>query len=302
MNFGNGIVDDERFGMRRFLYHNNDNSPTGDPKYAPDYYLMLQGIWKDGNKMMYGGNAYPGVAGTVGPACDFMFPGDTDPCNWGTGGVNPNGGYNSNGKYWTDSEAGNEAADRRFMQSAGPFTLKPGALNYVTVGIPFAQAPSGRAESSVDLLREIDDVCQALFENCFKVLDGPDAPSLIVQEMNNEIILYVKYDNPTSNNYGEHYSEIDPAIVRSYTTGDSTYFYSDDQRSYKFEGYQIYQLKDANVSIADIRDITKAQLVAQCDIKNFYDSTESNPQLPIGTLVNYTQNSTTGLLQRCRWL
>ena len=288
VNFGNNIVDDERFGMRRFVYYNN--SATGnnsEPSKATDYYNYLRGFWKNGQRMKYGGDGLD--QGTTEFDCDFMFPGDSDPLFWGT-----NGNQVDN---WTEVTAGNSAADRRFMQSAGPFTLKPGALNYVTVGIPFAQAPSGKAESSVDLLREIDDVCQSLFENCFKVLDGPDAPTLVVQEMNNEIVLYIKYDNPNSNNYGEHYSEVDPAIVRSYTVNDSTYFYTDDQRSYKFEGYQIYQLRDASVSIADIRDITKAQLVAQCDVRNFYDSTESNPQLPIGTLVNYTQNSTTGLLQ-----
>ncbi len=288
VNFGNNIVDDERFGMRRFVYYNNSNDAIiGEPSKATDYYNYLRGYWKNGQRMKYGGNG--SNDGTTEFDCDFMFPGDSDPLYWGTDGNQVD--------VWTEVTAGNSPEDRRFMQSAGPFTLKPGALNYVTVGIPFAQAPSGKAESSVDLLREIDDVCQALFENCFKVLDGPDAPSLVVQEMNNEVILYIKYDNPNSNNYGEHYSEIDPAIVRSYTLDDSTYVYTDDQRSYKFEGYQIYQLKDASVSIADIRDITKAQLVAQCDIRNFYDSTESNPQLPIGTLVNYTQNSTTGLLQ-----
>jgi hypothetical protein len=304
VNFGNNIVDDERFGMRRFVYYDNSsNAISGEPGKATDYYNYLRGYWKNGQRMKYGGNGIS--TGTTDFDCDFMFPGDSDPLFWGT-----NGNAVDN---WTEVTAGNNPADRRFMQSAGPFTLKPGALNYITVGIPFAQAPSGKAFSSVELLREIDDVCQALFENCFKVLDGPDAPTLVAQEMNNEVILYVKYDNPASNNFGEKYSEVDPAIVRSYTDAEgNTQFYSDEQRSYKFEGYQIYQLKDANVSIADIRDITKAALVAQCDVRNFYDSIESitydsvtrvydtvfndNPSLPIGTLVNYTRNSTTGLM------
>ncbi len=26
VNFGNGIVDDERYGMRRFVYHNNTSA------------------------------------------------------------------------------------------------------------------------------------------------------------------------------------------------------------------------------------------------------------------------------------
>lgn len=86
---------------------------------------------------MYGGNAHIS-SGAYGPECDFMFPGDTDPCDWGTGGLPPNGP-----KYWTEETAGNLPHDRRFMQSAGPFTLRPGALNYVTVGIPWARATSG---------------------------------------------------------------------------------------------------------------------------------------------------------------
>ena len=39
VNFGNGIKDDERFGMRRFVYHNNGGNPNqSDPNNAPEYY------------------------------------------------------------------------------------------------------------------------------------------------------------------------------------------------------------------------------------------------------------------------
>jgi hypothetical protein len=119
-------------------------------------------------------------ANAVGPECDFMFPGDTDPCNWGTGGVPPNDGFNQDGKYWTEETQNNQPGDRRFMQSAGPFTLEPGAVNYITVGIPWARATTGGPWASVELLRVVDDKCQALFDNCFKVLDGPDAPDLSI--------------------------------------------------------------------------------------------------------------------------
>ncbi|MFY9407333.1 MAG: hypothetical protein WBI52_08380, partial [Bacteroidales bacterium] len=163
VNFGDGIVDNERFGMRRFVYHNNTGVPNymTDPDIAIEYYNFLKGIWKDNTKMMYGGNAHIS-SGAYGPECDFMFPGDTDPCDWGTGGLPPNGP-----KYWTEETAGNLPHDRRFMQSAGPFTLRPGALNYVTVGIPWARATSGGPFASVELLRKVDDKCQRLFENCF---------------------------------------------------------------------------------------------------------------------------------------
>jgi len=61
--------------------------------------------------------------------CDFMFPGDSDPCNWELT-ANTTSRWNQNGFYWTE-ETGNNGStnppeDRRFMQSAGPFTLKPG--------------------------------------------------------------------------------------------------------------------------------------------------------------------------------
>lgn len=353
VNFGNTIIDDERFGMRRFVYYDNGTGNNCDPQRANDYYNYLRGYWRNNNRMKYGGNAfnnYPEGA----PDCDFMFPGDSDPWHWGTDGVVPT----EHADDWTEVTSGSNVTpgDRRFMQSAGPFTLKSGAVNYITVGIPFAQATSGNAWSSVEALREIDDVCQALFENCFKVLDGPDAPTMTCQELNNEIILYLHYDDPTSNNYNEKYSEIDPSIVKSYTvertkdttvteyvvkvngrdtmivdtvmhtyrlSNDTTLYYSDDERSYKFEGYQIYQLRDASVSIADIGDVTKARLVAQCDVENYYDTVllelpsdenmlnaykhngyiyrydttvNKTPSLPIGTLVNYTTNSATGLV------
>ena len=263
VNFGNNIIDDERFGMRRFLYHNNDNSNTGDPKLAPDYYNMLRGIWRDGNYMMYGGNAYPGVQGTVGPVCDFMFPGDSDPCNWGTGGVQPGAGYNTNGKYWTDSEAGNEAADRRFMQSAGPFTLKPGAVNYITFGVPWARATSGGPLASVELLRVTDDKCQALFDNCFKVIDGPNAPDLTIRELDQKLIIYLS-NSAISNNYKESYVELDPEIPE--IRPDDSVRKSD--RYYRFEGYKVYQLANAEVGADELDNSAKARLVFQCDVRN----------------------------------
>ena len=44
VNFGNGIVDDERFGMRRFVYYENGPGNNGEPDKATDYYNYLKGI------------------------------------------------------------------------------------------------------------------------------------------------------------------------------------------------------------------------------------------------------------------
>ena len=295
VNFGDGIVDNERFGMRRFVYHNNDNTVVGDPSVAFEYYNMLQGIWKDNSKMKYGGNAHTSNGGN-GPDCDFMFPGLSDVCNWGTQGVDPNvSQYGSDG--WTEAAVGNAPYDRRFMQSAGPFTLKPGSVNYITVGIPWARASQGGAQASVELLKLADDKCQSLFENCFKTLDGPDAPDVTVRELENELVLILSNEDRNSNNYHESYVELDPQITKTLTTStlvkeyDTVYTYhadgtpdtivtettrtvitedtlSTDQRRYHFEGYQIYQLKDGSVSATDLTDASKAILIGQCDIEN----------------------------------
>ena len=283
MNFGNGIVDDERFGMRRFIYYNNDGTANnGEPDKATDYYNYLRGIWKDGKRMCYGGDGYN--AGSVGYQdgiyADFMFPGNSDIWGWGTA-TNGNEEVGKTSE-WTEQTAGNAASDRRFMQSAGPFTLQPGAINYITVGIPFAQAATGGPMASVELLRQVDDKCQALFDNCFNVLEGPDAPQVVVQEMDRQVILYLT--NEAGNNVNESFDVEDVTIPRSYTDSEGNSV--DYDRHYRFEGYQIFQVKDASVSVADIYDNDKSRLVAQCDIEN-YDSLQNNQ--PIGELINWTE-------------
>jgi len=96
-----------------------------------------------------------------------------------------------------------------------------------------------------------------LFDACFKILSPPDAPRLTIQELENELILML--DNPiSSNNHQEEYEELDEINITDPTV----------DRFYRFEGYQIFQLKAQDISIADISDPDKARLVAQCDIKN----------------------------------
>ncbi len=275
IGYGDGIVDNERFGMRRFLYYSNTTNGANinqtDPTNASDYYNYLRGFWKDGSKFVYGGSGHISdpEANPLVP-CDFIFPGDTDPLGWGTGGVpQPN---------WTEQTANNTPNDKRFVQSAGPFVLKPGAVNNITVGVVWARATAGNPFESVEVLRKADDKAQALFENCFKVLEGPHAPDMQAQELSNQVILTLS--NPiNSNNYNEGYEEFDPFIVSSEPNAD---------KKYRFQGYQIFQLKDAKVSVSDLMDATKARLVAQCDIKdniskiiNFEFSDDLNASIPV---------------------
>ena len=274
VGYGDGIVDNERLGMRAFLYHNNDGSMTGDPRVASDYYNYLNSIWKDNSKMYYGGTGHQNSGGVVRPLveADFMFPGDTDPKGWGT-----NGDVQTE---WTEVSANNTPGDRRFVQSAGPFGLAPGSINNITVGVVWAKANSGGAAASVKAMKQADTKTQALFDNCFQLLDGPDAPVVTINEMDQQLIFQL--DNIAGNNENDNYFEVDPFIVAptdSIPDEDGNFVkrsndpitfdsLAREYRSYRFQGYQVYQLRDNSISAADLYDEDKARLVFQCDIKD----------------------------------
>ena len=150
-------------GMTGFMYHNNSSADNGDPSTAPEYYLYLQGRWKNGQHMLYGGDAFSD--GVVGPECNYMFPGDTDPDNIGTGGVAPNGGYNTNGRYWTEEECGNAPSDRRGLAMVGPFNFAAGSmqeLDYAMITVW-----KNNSQSAMERKGEFIDHIKSLFNNGF---------------------------------------------------------------------------------------------------------------------------------------
>ena len=275
IGYGDGILDNERFGMRRFVYYNNSGNPiNGEPSTPLHYYNYMNGIWKNGQKMAYGGDGVSAATGAnLDIPCDYFFPGDTDPYAWGTGGIDV--------EPWTEVSSGNPPADRRFIQAAGPFTLEPGDYNNITVGVVWARATAGDPTESVKLMRIADDKAQALFDNCFEIVSGPDAPDVTIQELENELILFLTNNNPLSNNYLEEYLQLDPGIPKLDVDGNA---YDSLTRSYTFEGYLVYQLRDAEVSAADLNDINAARLIAQCDVNNDID-----------LVINYNQDPTMDL-------
>ncbi|MFA6351936.1 MAG: hypothetical protein WCW86_06380, partial [Bacteroidales bacterium] len=256
LNFGDGIIDNERWGMRRFVYYVNTGGVTGDPNTAPEYYNFLRGFWKDNERMRYGGNAHPAGGGT-GPITDFMFPGDSDPCGWGQGGIPM--------PFWSEETAGNEPYDRRMVQSSGPFVLEPGAVNDITTGVVWARAYDGTPWGSVVRMLQEDEKAQRLFENCFKVIDGPDAPELTVVEQDQKLIFHI-WNKPSSNNFMEQYRERDPFIICPLNQPDCDLFYN-------FQGYQVWQLRHVSVSINDATDhnTNLARVVFQCDVRDGVD-------------------------------
>lgn len=267
LNYGDSIVDNERWGMRRFIYFNNCNTnDICDPQTAVQYYQYLRGYWKDGTRLTFGGTGH--VSSLI--YTDFMFPGITDPCNWGTSGNPPPSVPTPNLGWCEKGETpANPPGDRRLVQSAGPFTLEPGAVNDITTGAVWARATSGDEYESVKQVQQADDKAQKLFENCFKVLDGPDAPELNIVEMANKLIFHI-WNKPVSNNYLEKYYQKDPFIVCPVSKPLC-------DKYYEFQGYQVFQLANQFASVAELHDPAKARIVFQCDIKD-----------SVADLVNFT--------------
>jgi len=274
LNFEDGIVDNERWGMRKFMYFHGGGGDMGYPETAPEYYYYLKGYWRDGIPLTYGGDGYGGSI-----QADFVFPGspNTDICGFGTAG-NPQDA-------WSEETENTPIDDKRFVQSTGPFTLEPGAVNDITFGVVWARAINGGAWASVGELQRADDKAQKLFENCFQLLEGPEPPKLKIVELDKELIFHI-YNNKGSNNYKntvEDYMEKDPLIICPDDDNDGL---SDNcDVYYSFEGYQVFQLKDKNCTVKDIYDTDKSKLVFQCDIEN-YDENGT----PIDNLFNYDYN------------
>ena len=266
LNFGDGTVDNERWGMRRFIYFNNTtggNENKTDPQTAVEYYNYMTGYWKDNTPLLYGGDGYSSALGAdPSQPTNFMFPGTTDICGWGQDGI-----VREN---WTEETESNPADDRRLIQAAGPFTLTPGQVNDITIGAVWARATAGGAYASVDAVKVADDKAQILFENCFRVLDGPDAPELNIVELDRKLIFHL-FNRTSSNNYLEGYAEKDPSLFCGDSLVDPCDMY------YYFQGYQVFQFKDASVSMTDRYDGDKARQIFQCDIKD-----------NVTKLVNYT--------------
>ncbi len=241
-----------QLGMSSFVYYNNDFSVRGNPRTAAQFRNYQTGRWIDGTNIEFGGDGYN--EGTF--PFEFMFPSSPDePAGPGV---------------WSECSEGIQPADRRFLQNSGPFVLLPGAENNITVGAVWVQTPPGTypCPSFTGTIGRADDKAQDLFDNCFKLIDGPDAPTLRIRELKNELIIYL-VNEAGSNNIGESYDQVNPldrsdhARIRS--LGGSV------DSTFTFQGYRVYQLANQSVSAAELDDRNKAREILQVDINDGID-------------------------------
>ncbi len=254
LDYFRGPLDEfgQEIGMSSFVYYNNQavgNWPNAmtDPQVAQEYYNYLSGSWKDGTPFTYGGTGFQ-LGGTP---IRYAF----------TEAPNDNSG-------WSMCTANLDFGDRRTIQASGPFRLEPGAVNELIIGavwVPDLDYPC----PDIDRLLSADDIAQALFDNCFDITDGPDAPDMDIVELDQELILILSNDSLNSNNKYEAYAELD--LQAPSGVADSLY---------RFEGYKIFQLANSEVTIGELDNFDKARLIYQVDIENQVSSIYNWKSIP----------------------
>lgn len=227
-------------GMSSFMYYDrtSTNPNMQDPSSTQQAYNYLTGKWRDGTPLTFGGNGY----NPEGTPTKYAFSSQPNDING-----------------WSMCSENLTPGDPRTIQASGPFTLNVGRINELIVGVVWVPDQSYPCPA-MDELFAADDKAQALFDNCFDIIDGPDAPDLSVIELDREVVFTISNANfPASNNQDESYEEVD--------TYAPTHL-SEESRKYRFQGYKIYQLISSEVGRSELGDPTKARLVLQMDVKD----------------------------------
>jgi hypothetical protein len=261
--------NEDTLGMTVFNYFNNGGGPIGDPTNGLEMYRIMTGYSRTGQHLKFDQASCPNSTSyNSGPDINYVWPGD--PSTAGS---------------WSECQCKTNYGDRRFVHSSGPFRLEAGGItNDIIIGACWVPNVGGCPNASFSRIRAADDMIQDLFDNHFRTIEGPEAPRLVVREMDRKLIFYIVNDSNSTNFQEQFGNSADPKYRvstprtrRLATNGDSLY---------KFEGYRIFQLKNANVSVANIFGETGevntdlAREVFETDVRNGVS----------GNIVNYTTN------------
>lgn len=146
--------------MYAFMYHNNNNSPRGDPRIAPDYYNYMRAHWRDSSPMYYGGTGH----------ISSIPPGDTIRTRY----MYSSDPADSIG--WNECNAGNTPFDRRFMQSYGPFEFAKGdeiSFTNAYIWVRDSTTGKGACNTTFNSIRAATDSVRTFLDQQILLNDKP---------------------------------------------------------------------------------------------------------------------------------
>lgn len=197
---GTKVPDFKNLPMGSFAKYINGGPPQlSDPEVGSEAYNFMKGFDKFGD---------PIINEQTGQVTKFFHPGDPVA---GTG--------------WLDTDH----RDKRFLMTAGPFTLADGDAQEFVVGIVIAQGNTGT--QSVELLKRNDAVAQLAYDINFSLPPSPSNPVVTVSTQEQVITLH--WDAAA-----EAYEALDRVDLDS--LGNPT--------KYTFQGYNVYQLNSATIT------------------------------------------------------
>jgi hypothetical protein len=190
LGFGDVIVDNEHWGMERFMSYSTGGAWSGDPANKNEHYNYLKGFWRDNTQMVYGNDGHISSGGTI--PTKYLFPANSDSYLYGTYGVTPSP---SN---WNETSSGNPPGDRRGLGSTGPFTFQPGEMIEINLALVFGRDYQNTgAQAGVIVMQERVDSIRSYYLNNFT--NTACGLTLAIDKNEVESNLLTIYPNPFSN-------------------------------------------------------------------------------------------------------
>lgn len=202
--FNDGIIDNEYGGLYASVAFSGINAPAemSDPTLANQWYNMLNGYFRFGDQMFYGGTGFSGAPGVTTIPAKFMYPGNEDTYHAGTGGVDP-------GFTWSEFEptgtgsSSNQSGDRRVGYSFGKAAFNSGEfieLDYAYLFKRQASQTTVFMDPVNELFTKASGIRSAFFSNqgpCGINFD-PVPVDLGIDEAGKPMVSFGVYPNPTT--------------------------------------------------------------------------------------------------------
>lgn len=157
--------------MSYFRTYDFNESPTGRPFTASDFYGYLRNYWKDSTLLTVGGDGSQG-----GIPINYAFPGNV-----------------LDTSQWSEVSEQHTGSDRRGVGSIGPFTLGAGEEFCMDVALVFGRAISGNHLSSVPVMlgrvRDVRTFYEANPKTC-ELYQASSSTALTPEQQNRMIEVY----------------------------------------------------------------------------------------------------------------